>query len=87
MLPVSNVVCRAHDDRPGTCGCACNDGLICHIICNDLEFGSITTIMDGAIINCLRIRIASREVAPKKLSSVKEYERNIYVKAIHLLTE
>jgi hypothetical protein len=76
MLPVSNVVRRAHDHRPGTSGCACNDGLICHIICNDLEFRSITAIMDRAIINCLRIRIARREVAPKKLSSVKEYEEH-----------
>jgi hypothetical protein len=64
MLPVPNMVRRAHDDRPGTSGCACNDGLICHIICNDLEFGPITAIMDGAIINCLRIGITRREIAP-----------------------
>jgi hypothetical protein len=87
MLPVPNMVRRAHDDRPGTSGCACNDGLICHIICNDLEFGPITAIMDGAIINCLRIGITRREIAPKKPSSVKEYERNVRVKAGHLLTE
>ena len=74
MLPVSNMIRRAHDDRPGTSGCACNDGLIRHVICNDLEFGSITPIMDGAIVNCLRIRITRREIAPKKVPSVKAYE-------------
>ena len=74
MLPVSNMIRRAHDDRPGTSGCASNDGLICHVICNNLEFGSITPILDGAIINCLRIGITRREIAPKKVPSVKEHE-------------
>ncbi len=71
MLPVSNVIRRANDDGPGTSGCASNDGLICHVICHNLEFGPITTIMDGAIINRLCIGIARREIAPTKLSSVK----------------
>jgi hypothetical protein len=74
MLSVSNMIRRAHDNRPGTSGCASNDGLICHVICNDLEFGTITPIMDGAIVDCLRIGIARREIAPKKVSSVKGYE-------------
>lgn len=74
MLPVSNMIRRAHDDRPGTSGCASNDGLICHVICNNLEFGSITPILNGAIINCLRIGITRREIAPKKVPSVKEHE-------------
>jgi hypothetical protein len=64
MLPVSNVIRRANDDGPGTSGCAGYDGFICHVICNDLEFGSITAIMDGTIINSLRIGIARREIAP-----------------------
>ena len=71
MLPVSNMIRRANDDRPGTSGCASYDGLICHVIRNDLEFGTIATIMDGTIINGLRIGIARREIAPRKLSSVK----------------
>jgi hypothetical protein len=57
VLPVSNMVRCAHDDRPGTSGCASNDGLICHIICNDLELGTVSTIKDGAIIDGLCIGI------------------------------
>jgi hypothetical protein len=86
MLPVSNMVRRADDDRPGTGGCASNDGLISHVICNDLKLGSIATIKDGAIIDCLRIGIARREVAPKKLTSVNEHEQHVKVNQ-HLLTE
>jgi hypothetical protein len=66
VLPISNVVRRTHDDGPGTSGCACDDGFICHVICNDLEFGTITTIKDGAIIDGLRIGVTRRQVAPKK---------------------
>jgi len=58
MLPVSNMVRRADDDRPGTGGCAGNDGLICHVICNDLEFGPVAAIKDGTIIDRLGIGIA-----------------------------
>ena len=72
MLPVPNVVRRANDDRPGTGGCASNDGLICHVICNDLEFGSITAVKDGAIIDRLCIGITGREVAPKRSTLVNE---------------
>jgi hypothetical protein len=58
MLPISNEIRSASDDSPGTSGCAGYDGLFCHIIRNDSEIGSITAIMNGTIINCLRIGIA-----------------------------
>jgi hypothetical protein len=68
MLPIPNMVRGSHDDGPGTGGCASNDGLICHIICNDLELGSITTIKDSAIVDRFGIGIARREVAPKNVT-------------------
>lgn len=58
MLPVSNMVRRAHDNRPGTGGCAGNDGLICHVICNDLKLGPVAAIKDGAIIDRLGVGVA-----------------------------
>ena len=58
MLPVSNMIRRAHYNGPGTSGCASNDGLICHVICNDLEFGPVAAIKDGTIIDRLGIGIA-----------------------------
>jgi hypothetical protein len=68
MLPIPNMVRGSHDDRPGTGGCASNDGLICHVICNDLEFGTITAVKDGTIVDRLRIGIARREVTPKTIT-------------------
>jgi len=64
------MVRRAHDDRPGTSGCARGDWL-CHVICNYLEFGSITAVKDSAIIHSLRIGVSRREVTPGKLKSAE----------------
>jgi hypothetical protein len=69
MLPIPNMVGGSHDNRPGTSGCASNDGLIRHIICNDLELGSIAAIKDGAIIDRLGIGIARGQISPKENKS------------------
>jgi hypothetical protein len=58
MLPVSNMVRRADNNRPGTGGCASNDGLICHVICNDLKLGPVAAIKYGAIIDRLGVGVA-----------------------------
>jgi hypothetical protein len=67
MLPIPNMVRRSNDDRPGTSGCASYDGLICHVIRNDLKLGPITAIKDSAIVDRLRIGVARREVAPRTM--------------------
>jgi hypothetical protein len=68
MLPIPNMVRGSHDDRPGTSGCASNDGLIRHVVRNDLELGPITSIKDGAIVDRFRIGVARREVAPMTMA-------------------
>lgn len=71
VLPVADVVRRAHDDGPRARRSACDDGLVRHVLRDDLEFGPVAAVEDRAVVHDLCVRIYGGKVAPSDDGEIK----------------
>jgi hypothetical protein len=64
MLSVPDGVRLLDDVGPSTGSSSCNDEFLWNIGRDDLEFGTVTTIEDGAVIYNFLVRGDGRMIAP-----------------------
>ena len=72
MLSVTDRICLFHNIRPGSCCSTGDDRFVGPVRWNYLEFWSITTIKDRAMINDFNIRINRRQISSTTKQELKK---------------